>query len=327
MRTQHPLMKLPIRLCAETLAREVAALPQSAWLAHPQGFDGNIAVSLVSPGGTVSDDWVGPMAPTDALRACPYILEIMQELDAPWGRSRLMGLEAGAVVPEHVDIHYYWRTHLRIHIPVITNPQVGFTCAGETIHMHAGECWLLDSFFRHSVANRGSETRIHLVLDTVGSGRLWDIIDQAERGDAEARFLAPGSTAVRSLEFEQVNVPVVMSPWEIRCHIDYLRGWMDEEPRLDAILHVLDRFVMAWNGTWVRYGPTREGLPRYQQHLADVKSALAAIGGPPVMMRNGWPLLDSLNNFVFGNALLGAQLKERQAAAAAGQPSRLRKTA
>ena len=42
----------------------------------------------------------------------------MAELNCTWGRSRLMGLEPGAVVPKHVDVHYYWRTHLRIHVPV-----------------------------------------------------------------------------------------------------------------------------------------------------------------------------------------------------------------
>ncbi|MEJ7777528.1 MAG: hypothetical protein WKF52_09155 [Sphingomicrobium sp.] len=30
----------------------------------------------------------------------------MQELGSTWGRSRLMGLEPGAIVPEHVDEAY-----------------------------------------------------------------------------------------------------------------------------------------------------------------------------------------------------------------------------
>ena len=86
----------------------------------------------------------------------------------------------GAEVPEHVDIHYYWRTHLRIHIPVITNPDVGFTCAGETIHMPAGECWILDSFYRHAVVNRGSGSRGSTSCSTRSvAPSLWDLIDAA----------------------------------------------------------------------------------------------------------------------------------------------------
>ena len=231
MRIQKPLLKLPIRFDAQALAREISVLPAAAWLPHPQNFDGNIAVPLVSPGGAVTDDWSGPMGPTEALGRCGYIREIMAELDSTWGRSRLMGLEPGAVVPEHVDVHYYWRTHLRIHIPIITNPQVGFTCDEETIHLAAGECWLLDSFFRHSVDNRGSETRIHLVLDTVGSAPLWDLIEAGSKGGAEERMFAPGSAPERPLRFEQINSPAVMSPWEMKSHIGYILGWTDADPR------------------------------------------------------------------------------------------------
>lgn len=325
MRIQHPLLKLPIRFCAETLQREVAALPPNAWMPHPQKFDGNIAVPLVSPGGALTDDWVGPMGPTEWLGKSPYIMEIMQALGSTWGRSRLMGLEAGADVPEHVDVHYYWRTHLRIHVPVITNPGVAFTCAGETVHMQAGECWLLDSFFRHSVENKGSETRVHLVLDTVGSAGLWDLIDSAS-GGAEARLLEPGTAPKRALQFEQINAPAVMSPWEMKCHIAYIRDWVDDAPGLDAVLRILDRFVMAWSGTWARYGVSDEGLADYIRNLNDVQRALARVEGPPIMMRNGWPLLDSLQRYVLANAIAQAKMRQIQAAAAQRQ-SQVRLTA
>ena len=63
MRIGRPLLKLPIRFCGDTLARQVAALPADAWVAHPQKVDGNIAVPLVSPGGALNDDTSGPMGP------------------------------------------------------------------------------------------------------------------------------------------------------------------------------------------------------------------------------------------------------------------------
>ena len=309
MRIERPLLKLPIRFCGETLAREVTALPTRAWMPHPQKFDGNIAVPLVSPGGEMTDKTSGPMGPTDLLRLCPYIMQIMQELDSTWGRSRLMGLEPGAIVPEHVDIHYYWRTHLRIHIPVITNAAVIFTCAGESIHMGPGECWLLDSFFRHSVENSGEETRIHLVLDTVGSARIWHLINSALNGGAAETFIAPGSTAVRPLQFEQVNSPTIMSPWEIKAHVAYLLDWTDEEPRLGQVERLLDLFLMAWAGTWARFGTSDEGIPAYLHHLRAAQAGLVTIGGP-ILMRNGWGLRDSLQRFVFANAIAPTKLRE-----------------
>ena len=61
MRVGRPLLKLPIRFCGETLAREMSALPAEAWIEHPQKYDGNIAVPLISPHGEIGHEAFGPM--------------------------------------------------------------------------------------------------------------------------------------------------------------------------------------------------------------------------------------------------------------------------
>lgn len=318
MHIGRPLLKLPVRFSSDALAREVSALPAGAWMDHPAKLDGNIAVPLVSPGGALTNDAFGAMGPTPWLGRCRYILEIMQALDCTWGRSRLMGLSAGAEVPEHVDVHYYWRTHLRVHIPVVTNPKVAFTGGGETIHMAQGECWILDSFFPHSVANRGAETRVHLVLDTVGSAHLWDLIETARAGSSTEELIAPGETPLRPMGFEQINAPTIMSPWEMKTHVAYIGEWTDEQPGRDEMLAVLDRFVMAWSGTWARFGPTEKGLPIYVQHLGEVEKALAAFEGPPVTMQNGLLLVDTIGHFILGNAISPAMMRRMQTASGRG---------
>ena len=213
----------------------------------------------------------------------------------PPGDAAASWAGGGAVLPEHVDVHYYWRTHFRVHIPVITNPGVAFTCAGETVHMEAGECWLLNSFYSHSVANRGDETRVHLVLDTVGSGPFWDMIEASLRGASEERFIAGGEAEPRPVAFEQVNAPLVMSPWEMKTHVAYVSEWTDEQPGRTEILKIVDRFVMAWEGAWTRYGLTDEGLPVYANLLNEVQRALAGSGGPRILMRNAVPLRTAIN--------------------------------
>lgn len=312
MRIGRPLLKLPIRFCGETLAREMRALPTEAWMSHPQKYDGNLAVPLVSPNGAMVHRTFGPMAATEWLRRCPYVLEVMRALNSTWGRSRFMGLEPGAEVPEHVDIHYYWRTHLRIHIPVVTNPEVGFTADGDTIHMAAGDCWILDSFYRHSVVNRGSATRVHLVLDTVGSGSLWDLIAAATGGDEEVKLVGPGDVPAKSIDFEQVNAPPVMSPWEMKAHVAYISEWTEAQPGLDQVMTVLDRFIMIWAGTWARYGISEPGLPHYAEHLAQVRKLLAELNVADVRMRNGRPLLSSVDQFILANAIAPAVLQNMQ---------------
>jgi hypothetical protein len=323
VRIGRPLLKLPIRFCGDTLSREVSALPRSAWMEHPAQYDGNTAVPLVSPGGMISDEASGPMAPTRWLGQCPYVRDIMGALNSTWGRSRLMGLAPGASVPEHVDIHYYWRTHLRIHIPVVTNPEVWFTCAGETVHMQAGECWILDSFYRHSVENGGYDTRVHLVLDTVGSANLWDLIRAGLDGSVKEMFVGPGEANPATIDFEQINTPSIMSPWEMRCHLAYLTEWTDRGPGRDEILAIADRFIMAWTGSWARYGASDEGFPVYAGHLNDVQSALASYSGPSVTMRNGRLLEDAIIRLIFANAIAPSLIRRVQKHTRAGSSVRL----
>ena len=304
MRFDRPLLQLPIAFSAPTLAAEVRALPDSAWVPHPTGFAGNDAVLLVTPHGELGQGIEGPMAPTEHLLRCPYIMQVMAELGGVWGRSRLMGLDPAAEVPPHVDVNYYWRTHLRIHIPVITNPDVVFTCGDDSVHMKAGECWLFDSFRWHDVQNSGTERRVHLVLDTVGSEPIWELVRAAQsRGAEPPRELPPGQISADGLAFEKVNVPKVMSPWEIRCHMAFIIEHLEPHPQRDAVLERLDKFEHAWAAAWARFGPSDDGLPAYRDLLANAKRELVALGVAQVSLRNELELPLVLDQLIFQMAI------------------------
>lgn len=304
MQLNRPFLRLPIRFDADALAAEVRALPPSAWAPHPTGFVGNEAVRLVTPGGELTDELEGPMAPTEHLRRCAYVRQVMAELAAVWGRSRFMGLGAGAEVPSHIDTHYYWRTHLRIHIPVITNPGVQFTCGDETVHMAAGECWVFDSFRWHDVQNKGSQQRIHLVIDTVGGGRLPALMAAAESGAAiEPQFLKPGARAGDGLVFERVNSPTVMSPWEMRCHLAFLAAQATPDPLLPDVLLTVERFIDAWAATWARFGTDQQGYPAYAQLIQQLRGHLQAMRGGHLTLRNELSLYGVLDQMVLVTAL------------------------
>ena len=300
MELKRPLLKLPIRFDADALAREVRALPASAWVPHPTGYVGNEAVRLITPGGEETDDLKGEMAPTEHLLSSPYIMHVMASISSVWGRSRLMGLGPGADVPMHVDSHYYWRTHWRIHIPVITNPGVLFTCGGETVHMTAGECWVFDSFRAHKVHNGGAEQRVHLVLDTVGGGRLRELIERAESGGAEEEFVAPGG-AIRPLAYERVNSPKVMSPWEFRSHVAYIAAHSLPHPLLAGVLKRLDDFAGDWAAIWAEYETDEEGWPQYFQLAEQLKADLAASGGGAIQLKNSLRFFLVLDHMVLLN--------------------------
>ena len=303
MRLKKPFLKLPIRFDANALAAEVRALPKSAWTPHPTGFIGNEAVRLVTPNGEDSDAIDGPMAATPNLQRCDYVRQIMAEIGSVWGRSRFMGLAAGSEVPPHIDIHYYWRTHWRIHIPVITNAGVEFTCGDETVHMAAGECWVFDSFLRHDVQNRGGAQRIHLVLDTVGGGLLPELLKAAEEGLSNARLLPPGVRDGSGLAFEKVNSPKVMSPWEMRCHLAFTREKAGYDPRVLAILDQVEQFIDAWAAAWARFGDADEGRTTYEPLLWDIRASLAEMGVSALEMPNEIPLARMLEQLIFLIAL------------------------
>lgn len=303
---KKPLLQLPVRFCADSLAAEVEALPSSAWVPHPQGFVGNEAVPLVSPHGQLTDSIKGPMAATEHLRRCPYIMALMAELDAVWGRSRLMGLAPHSEVPSHIDIHYYWRTHIRIHIPVITNPAVRFTCGPDSVHMAPGECWIFDSFQLHNVQNEGDERRIHLVIDTVGGRKLWQLIEAAEHGAAPPAtpwIPQAGAEHSPSLAFETINIPDVMSSWELRCHLDYLLEHTSPHPMLEPVTSRLERFAATWGAAWFRFGSSDEGRPTYRGLIDEVRRDLAAMPVPNLNLTNGAPLYRGLEAIIFSRAV------------------------
>jgi quercetin dioxygenase-like cupin family protein len=306
MKLSRPLLRLPLSFDAGALAQEVAALPPSAWQPHPDKIPGNEAVLLVTPEGRDTNKVAGPMAPTEHLRACPAIVGVMGAIGAVWGRSRLMRLAPGAVVPPHVDVNYYWRTHLRLHIPVTTTPEVLFTCGDETEHMKAGECWVFDTWKPHHVRNGGESTRVHLVLDTVGGERLWDLIESAAQGAAAG---APGTDPVRidSLRFEQVNAPGTMSPWEVASHIALISAEADPSPLVDAVVSRLGRFEAGWTAAWAQYGPSAAGLGEYRRLLIDVQMDLDRLGGGKLRLRNGVSMYRQLALLIFNVALASAQ--------------------
>ncbi len=302
MRLSEPLLKLPISFSAAALEKEVADLPEAAWVPHATGFPGNEAVRLVTVGGRATDAFEGPMRPTEYLQRCPYIMEIMGELAGVWGRSRLMGLGAGAEVPAHVDVHYYWRTHLRIHIPIVTNPGVVFTCGGESVHMAPGECWVFDSFRWHEVVNGGSERRVHLVLDTTPTERLWELVESARASHMEPVRLGPGSQAAKPLLFENFNSPKVMSPWEIRCHVAFIAEQAEDGPALRTLLPQRERFTDNWAALWSHFGPADEGLREYWALLSRTGQQIMR-DAEAVPLKNELSFWTVLEQLVFATAL------------------------
>jgi hypothetical protein len=91
---------------------------------------------------------------------------VLAAFACPLQAVRLMRLAPGSVIKEHHDHDLSFEQGMvRIHIPVVTNERVDFRLNGARVAMPAGSSWYLRLSDPHSVANRGADDRVHLVID------------------------------------------------------------------------------------------------------------------------------------------------------------------
>ena len=313
MKLQARFLQLPLKFDASLLAREISTLPESAWRRHPAGYAGNDFLPLIAVNGDPANEtFTGPMRPTPYLSPDrPYLWQTLASIGAVLGRTRLMRLSGHAEVSEHADVNYYWRDRMRVHVPIITQPVVKFYCGNSVAHMAEGECWIFDTWSLHRVINDQTQSRIHLVADTVGGERMLQLMGQGRAPDRSAaqrwspRAVTP-SPDRPSLEFETLNVPVVMSPWEIREHINFLLSeTAPNQPVVTDVARLASRFVHGWRAVWSACGDSEAGWPRYRALLDAFSRDLTAARADDLLLVNEVGFLESIQAMVLDFALTG----------------------
>lgn len=169
---------------------------------HPytqKAFGGWTSIPLRSVGGAVGEDASGAsgdnascdpalFADSPIMDVCPTIRRLTQlvagnDRGAGVLKVRLLKLASGKAIGEHRDQFggNAGKVVRRCHIPVLTNPKVGFNVNGVRYHLEAGELYVVDVREKHSVANHGETDRIHIVFDVVGTPGVQTKIDAACR--------------------------------------------------------------------------------------------------------------------------------------------------
>lgn len=178
------MVRLPFDFDPAPLAAELAGIGGGDWIGHrfrdnyegawdilplraPAGEIHPFRLAHVDPGATSFADtlWLGRL---------PAFQAALGRFECPLRSVRLMRLTAGSAILEHVDDLDAEVGHLRLHVPVTTNPDVDFRLDGRRVEMAPGSVWYLRLSGPHSVANRGSTDRIHLVLDATVNDWLTD---------------------------------------------------------------------------------------------------------------------------------------------------------
>jgi Aspartyl/Asparaginyl beta-hydroxylase/SEC-C motif len=289
MKLPAEFYRLPYRFDVDRLVQEVAGIPERNWMPHPDRHRGNAALPLISLHGEDNDLFHGPMKTTPHLARLEYIQQVIASLGEVYGRSRLMRLAPGCEVPLHTDTNYHWYNRVRIHVPITTTPEVIFHCGDKNTHMAAGECWIFDAWRQHRVVNSSDKTRVHLVFDTAGSSRFWDMVAQSERpcdadgaavADDQAIAYQPGKRV--QILTEKYNVTPVKSPGEIDGLIADLILDYEAEAANDRIVCMeytrqLNRFAQDWRMLFSLYGYESGGIEQYSGLIQAVAESLRRV--------------------------------------------------
>jgi ribosomal protein S18 acetylase RimI-like enzyme len=188
-------VKLPLHFDAARLQAELARIGTSEFVLHfnTAYYQGDwSAIPLRSIGGRMDQIYPDPtarnaFADTPLLARCDYIREVLAMLRCPQQAVRFLRLKAGSIIKEHRDYELGFEDgEVRLHIPVITNPEVEFVLNQVRVIMNEGECWYLNVNRPHRVANRGAADRVHLVVDCVVNDWLRDMLLAAARKDQRA---------------------------------------------------------------------------------------------------------------------------------------------
>ena len=142
----------------------------------------------------------GLFRPNDRLKGLSYLMEVYETFECEKSTFRIHELLPESKITEHRDLGLcYEKGTLRIHIPIITNPDISMVLNGEEIKMLPGEAWYLDFDLPHAVYNPSNQSRTHLIMDCIAN-EWWDGI-MKEYGKSSN----PGLNRMRDSDIEAMK--------------------------------------------------------------------------------------------------------------------------
>jgi hypothetical protein len=171
-------VRLPLAFDPAPLAAEIAALERGDYTTHfvKQNYEGDWSALPLRASATATHPiqmiypapGVTEFVDTPWRARLPAISAVIDAFQSPVRTVRLMRLAAGSVIKEHSDLDLdVAEGFARIHVPIVTNPDVDFRLNGERVVLAPGEAWYLRLADPHSVVNGGETARVHLVIDLI----------------------------------------------------------------------------------------------------------------------------------------------------------------
>lgn len=103
---------------------------------------------------------------TEELQLAPYFKQVLDDLECPKEVVRILFLPPEGHIKDHFDFQTSFQFGLlRLHLPIVTHPDVVFLIDGQRMSWNPGELWYGDFSKVHSVKNNSQVVRVHLVID------------------------------------------------------------------------------------------------------------------------------------------------------------------
>jgi len=159
--------RLPVDFDPVLLQADLETCDEFAWVSHGAGATvGWSCLALRAHDGRVNDPTQGPAGAarwrdTPLLARCSYFRFVLGALAERYTLAsvRVSALEPQGRVAEHTDE----TAPMRIHVPIVTNPEAVLELDGVEHRWQAGEAWLGDFSRPHRAWNGGATRRVHLL--------------------------------------------------------------------------------------------------------------------------------------------------------------------
>jgi hypothetical protein len=176
-------LRLPVRIDAQRLAAEVAALPATSWGSTGGRVGVHRNAEALFLRGYAPAQGALPIEDREPLASVPYAREIIEKLiPAPPQRCLLARLPGGVSIDPHIDRAPYFAKTLRLHFPIESHEHAHMIACELTYLMRPGEIWVLNNSSPHAVWNADPErSRTHMICDFLPTPALLALMASGDR--------------------------------------------------------------------------------------------------------------------------------------------------
>jgi hypothetical protein len=176
-------LKLPVIYDTQRLIDEFHSIDGQLWGTRGGRVGVHVQAEAIFLRGHAPVEGALPIEDREVTASLPFTTQLIHQLlKAQPLRCLFAKLQPNGAVPIHIDNGEYFEKTIRIHFPIVTNPQATMIAGGKAFHMRVGEVWALNNNDTHGVLNQHeAQARTHLICDYLPNADLLSLLARGER--------------------------------------------------------------------------------------------------------------------------------------------------